>query len=561
MKKIFLCLLLLFSAANTAQAVSEFRTSMETSYEFDALGNAKISHTIDLINNLSHIYPTTYNLAVSSGDIKDVKVSVMGDSVSPQVDHQNSTTSIHIPIRNPKIGKDQKTTLNITYNTLSLAEIIGNTITLSLPKTSKGNEAESFIRRVIVPNTYPALSYSSTKAIEASSSAQSRSYVFTGSGDQNLTLHFGTTASYDLKLFYLLKNTTSIAATSELALPPDTAYQRVVLHDINPKPTEIVLDSDGNWLARYFLPPLSKLEVKADLSVIVSPTPVYFDPSSSSPMNEDVYWEQSSSIKRLATNLKNPENLYNYLLESLSYDYTQISRQKRLGANTAFSKPDSSICTEFTDLFVATSRAMGIPSRAIIGYAVTSNNTLKPQGSNIDILHAYPEYQDPSSKVWKSIDPTWGHTTGGSEYFDILDFGHITFVRWGTNSSYPLPAGSYREHRGGKQIEVTTRQDSLQIPETSYKVESVGATNYLVNTGKVSIINTKLIINNQEVSVTYLPPYGKLQITNIKTGSWHDVFNKYIPVIAVVLTLMLSSLLYLIWEKRRRHDKIRIWDA
>lgn len=525
---------------------------METSYEFDPIGNAKISHTIDLTNNLSHIYPTTYNLSVSSGDIKDVKVSVMGDSVSPQVDSQNSTTSIHIPVRNPKIGKDQETTLNITYNTLSFAEIIGDTITLTLPKTAKGNEAESFIRRVIVPNTYPELSYSSTKAIEASNSGQSRYYVFTGSGDQNLTLHFGTTASYDLKLFYLLKNNTSIAATSELALPPDTAYQRVVLNDINPKPTEIVLDSDGNWLARYLLPPLSKLDVKADLSIIVSPTPVYFDPSSSSPMNEDVYWEQSSSVKRLATNLKNPENLYNYLLESLSYDYTQISRQKRLGANATLSKPDSSICTEFTDLFVATSRAMGIPSRAIIGYAVTSNNTLKPQGSNIDILHAYPEYQDPSSKVWKSVDPTWGHTTGGSEYFDLLDFGHITFVRWGTSSSYPLPAGSYRENRAGKQIEVTTRESSLKIPETSYKLESVGETNYLVNNGKAAIINEKLMINNQEVSVTYLPPYGKLQITNIKNGSWQDLFNKYKAVITFLTILLLSSLLYVIWKKKHK---------
>lgn len=552
MKKIFLCLFLLFFTAAPSYAISEFRTNIETTYEFDTIGNAKISHTIQLTNNLSHIYPTTYNLSVSSGDIKDVVVNVMGDSVSPQVDSQNSTTSIHIPVRNPKIGKDQKTTLNISYSTLSFAEIIGNTITLTLPKTAKGNEAESFVRRVIVPNKYPELSYSSTKAVEASSSAQSRYYVFTGSGDQNLTLHFGTTASYDLKLSYLLKNNTSIAATSELALPPDTAYQRVFLNDISPKPTEIVLDSDGNWLARYDLPPLSKLDVKADLSTIVSPTPIYFDPSSSTPMSEDAYWEQSSNIKRLATNLKNPENLYNYLLETLSYDYTQITRQKRLGAAATLTNPESAICTEFTDLFVATSRAMGIPSRAIIGYAVTSNNALKPQGSNIDILHAYPEYQDPSSKVWRSVDPTWGHTTGGSEYFDLLDFGHITFVRWGSSSSYPLPAGSYRENRAGKQIEVNIRDDSPKSPDISYKVEPLGETNYLVNTGKSAIINEKLIINSQEISVSYLPPYGKLQINNIKTNSWQTLFNEHFAVTLATFILLLTSLFYLVWKKKHR---------
>ena len=530
--------------------MSEFRTNMETTYEFDKVGSANISHIINLTNNLSHIYPTTYNLSVSSGEIKNVRVSVMGDSVSPQVDSQNSTTSIHIPVRNPKIGKDQTTTLNISYNTVSFAEIIGDTITLTLPKTAKGNEAESFIRKVIVPNTFPELSYSSTKAVEASSSAQSRYYVFAGSGDQNLTLHFGTTASYDLKLSYLLKNNTSITATSELALPPDTAYQRVVINDISPKPTEIVLDSDGNWLARYDLPPLSKLDVKADLSIIVSPTPIYYDPSSSTPMGEDTYWEQSSSVKRLATNLKNPENLYNYLLETLTYDYTQISRQKRLGAATTLTSPESSICTEFTDLFVATSRAMGIPSRAIIGYAVTSNNTLKPQGGNIDVLHAYPEYQEPSSKVWKSVDPTWGHTTGGSEYFDLLDFGHITFVRWGASSSYPLPAGSYRENRAGKQIEVSIRKAALKIPEISYRVEPIGETSYLINTGGAAIIKEKLMVNNQEIGVTYLPPFGKLQITNLKTGSWQDLFSRHVAFIIIPFILLLSSLLYLVWKKK-----------
>ena len=545
-----MCLSLLFFTTRPSYAMSEFRTNMETTYEFDKVGSANISHIINLTNNLSHIYPTTYNLSVSSGEIKNVRVSVMGDSVSPQVDSQNSTTSIHIPVRNPKIGKDQTTTLNISYNTVSFAEIIGDTITLTLPKTAKGNEAESFIRKVIVPNTFPELSYSSTKAVEASSSAQSRYYVFAGSGDQNLTLHFGTTASYDLKLSYLLKNNTSITATSELALPPDTAYQRVVINDISPKPTEIVLDSDGNWLARYDLPPLSKLDVKADLSIIVSPTPIYYDPSSSTPMGEDTYWEQSSSVKRLATNLKNPENLYNYLLETLTYDYTQISRQKRLGAATTLTSPESSICTEFTDLFVATSRAMGIPSRAIIGYAVTSNNTLKPQGGNIDVLHAYPEYQEPSSKVWKSVDPTWGHTTGGSEYFDLLDFGHITFVRWGASSSYPLPAGSYRENRAGKQIEVSIRKAALKIPEISYRVEPIGETSYLINTGGAAIIKEKLMVNNQEIGVTYLPPFGKLQITNLKTGSWQDLFSRHVAFIIIPFILLLSSLLYLVWKKK-----------
>lgn len=550
MKKALLWIILLLLSTKSGYAAGEFNTGIVTTYQFDDTGAASIIHNIDLINNLSHIYPTTYNLSISSGDIEDVLVKVMGDSVSPELDQQASVTSLHIPIRNPKIGKDQTTSLEISYNTKSFAEKIGRTVTLTLPKTAKGNEAESFVRKVLVPSSYPELSFSSQPAQTTNNLGETREYQFVGSGDQNLTLHFGTSASYDLKLNYLLKNTTSIEALSELALPPDTAYQRVILNKIDPQPREIVVDSDGNWLARYKLSPLSKLEVTAELSVLVSPNPIYFDPSSGSPLGEELYWEQGSSVKRLAANLKNPENLYNYLLETFSYDFTQITRAERLGVEEALANPSSAICTEFTDVFVATSRAMGIPSRAIIGYAVTSNSALRPQGSDIDVLHAYPEYQDPSTKVWRSVDPTWGHTTGGSEYFDLLDFGHITFVRWGTLSDYPLPAGSYRENRAGRQINVAVRDNTLEFPNTSFKVETVGETNYLVNTGTHAIVKETLRVNDQDVFVPYLPPYGRLQLTNNSNTSPLTLIssiNKYLLLSGVAI---LIGLIYLLWKKR-----------
>lgn len=555
MKKLLIALLLsLLPFAfylKPVYSAGEFNTSISTTYQFDDTGAATIVHNIDLINNLSHIYPTTYNLSISSGDIEDIEVSVMGDSVSPEIDQQPSVTSLHIPIRNPKIGKDQTTILTISYATKSFAEKIGDTVTLTLPKTAKGNEAESFVRKVLVPTSYPELSYSSQGAQTTSTEGDQRVYQFVGSGDQNLTLHFGKSASYDLKLNYLLKNTTSIEALSELALPPDTAYQRVILNKLDPKPKEVVVDSDGNWLARYQLGALSKLEVTAEVSVIVSPNPIYFDPSSSTPLGEELYWEHGSSVKRLAANLKNPENLYNYLLETFSYDFTQITRAKRLGVEEALTNPSSAICTEFTDVFVATSRSMGIPSRAIIGYAVTSNSALRPQGSDVDILHAYPEYQDPSTKVWRSIDPTWGHTTGGSEYFDLLDFGHITFVRWGASSSYPLPAGSYRESRAGRQINVTVRDTTLEFPETSFKVETVGETNYLVNKGTHAIVKETLRVSDHDVFVPYLPPYGRQQLSNFSSSSsLMSLITNNIKYLIIFALALVASIIYLLWKKR-----------
>lgn len=537
---------------HNTHAQEEFTKQIDSIYRLSDNAPTTVLHNIELINNLSHIYPTTYNFAVSTGDIKNISINIMGDSVSPQIDQQNATTSIHIPIRTPNIGKGQSTKIEIRYETGSLAERIGDTIALTLPKTAKANEVLSFSRSVYVPNTYPNLSYSSQTLKEQIDSRDQRQYVFEGQGDQNLTLHFGTSANYDLSLNYQLRNNTSISALSELALPPDTGYQRVILNSLEPKPNEIILDSDGNWLARYTLPPLSKLDVVATLTINVSPTPVYYDPSSSTPTNEEPFWEQSSDIKRLATNLKNPENLYNYLLQTLSYDYTEISRQKRLGAAEALNNPHSAICTEFTDLFVATSRAMGIPSRAIIGYALTTSTTLRPQSNELDILHAYPEYQDPSTKVWRSVDPTWGHTSGGSEYFDILDFGHITFVRLGNNSNYPLPAGSYRENRSGKQIKVTPRTQTFSLPPSSYTMETIDGNDYILNTGTAAIVNETVLINERDYLVKYLPPYGRMPIPEHQSNNQTGIYQYRDIILAITLGLCTLLAIFIIWKKTHK---------
>lgn len=539
----FLTTLLCFTLPSRTLAVSEFSTSYESRYTFDARGGAKITHVITLTNNLAHIYPTVYNLAISSGALRDIQVSVNRHNLSPEIDRGTSVTTIHIPIQNASVGKDQATILEISYTTESFAEVIGNTYAITLPKTVKGNEATVFVREVEVPKRYGALSYSSLPAQTSEDQAGDTTlYRFVGGGDQSLTLHFGNEARYRLNLNYLLKNTTSSTATSELALPPDTGYQTVALDSLTPEPTEIVVDSDGNWLARYPLPPASKLEVNAVLDLTVSPTPVYFDPSTSRPLGSKSYWEQTSSIKRLATQLKSPHNLYDYLLHNLTYDYNQITSQKRLGASAALEAPTSAICTEFTDLFVATARAMGISSRAIIGYAVTSNSALRPQATSQDILHAYPEYLDPETQKWLAVDPTWGHTTGGSEYFSRLDFGHLAFVRWGEDPSYPLPAGSYRSPDTPRQIKLEVLSEPTPTPAPSYRILSADSEPVLVNTGKQALIQTTLEVEGHSVFVPYLPPYGRLPVNTPP--------KSFVPSRLLLLALLLPLALLLFFFLR-----------
>ena len=115
-----------------------------------------------------------------------------------------------------------------------------------------------------------------------------------------------------------------------------------------------------------------------------------------------------------------------------------------MGAVNALQNPDSAICMEFTDLFITLARAAGIPAREINGFAYTENPKIQPLSLVNDVLHAWPEYYDNELNAWIPVDPTWGSTTGGVDFFNKLDLRHFTFVIHGKNDSIPYAAGSYK---------------------------------------------------------------------------------------------------------------------
>ena len=147
----------------------------------------------------------------------------------------------------------------------------------------------------------------------------------------------------------------------------------------------------------------------------------------------------------MALELKTPEAIYDYVVKTLKYDYSRVrANVERLGALAALKSPNTAICMKFTDLFIALARASGIPAREINGYAYTENPQIQPLSLVADVLHAWPEYYDKEEKVWIPIDPTWGSTTGGVDFFNKLDLRHFTFVIHGKDSVKPYAAGSYK---------------------------------------------------------------------------------------------------------------------
>jgi hypothetical protein len=241
--------------------------------------------------------------------------------------------------------------------------------------------------------------------------------------------------------------------------------------------------------------------VTAQVYATVYPVPTSYDPSIKSFQKtpHSVYWDiSSSSVQSLGERLKSPSNIYKYLTDNFVYNYAGVTSQNaRLGATTSLGLSSGVLCTEFTDAFVALARVNQIPSREINGYGYTKNTSLQPSSSESDILHAWPEYYDAEKKKWISVDPTWGNTTGGVDYFSKLDFSHITFVRHGEEDSYPLPAGAYKSSPNQKYVSVEVVD---AIPERNFATEQIDSVIY--NRGNAALIDD---------TVGYLPPYGSYQ--------------------------------------------------
>ena len=509
---IFNILVLLFISRTSVCAASEFTTTFNSQYNIEPTGYTTVTHTITLKNNLSHIYATSYSLAISGDDITGIIASDESDSLSSTTNSQNGVTTIKLDIANSAIGKDQIKTLNVTYQTTDVVEVIGDTTTINIPRLARANEAESYTRIVRVKGIMDSskLIYPEPNKIEPD--GEYTIYTFVGHQADSLTLLFGDSVTYKLNLTYELKNKELKASDSELALPPDTGYQHVVIASIDPSPINIRLDDDGNWLARYNLKAQDKLMVKAELYVTVYPKPTQIDPSKTGLIKtaRSRYWDTSSSlVTELAERLKTPANIYGYLIDNFTYNYGGVAAGSgRLGALSALSAPTNVLCTEYTDSFVSLSRALSIPSREINGYGYTKNHALQPQNLTTDILHAWPEYYSDEQKKWISIDPTWGNTTGGVDYFNKLDFSHITFVRHGQEDSYPLPAGAYKSNADAKYVEVVVADNKAEERSSSETKDDL-----IYNTGNVAIYNDE---------VGYLPPYSSKKLETSKSLSFYD---------------------------------------
>lgn len=531
--KIFFCLFTFFFilSSEPALAASNFTTAYDVTYRVGGNGITNVTFVISLTNTTSQYYASSYKINLGFNNINAASASDPDGPISPALKKTDSGHEISLSFNKQITGLGNTLTFNLSFDTLDIAQKQGRIWEINIPGLSRQDEFSSFNVHVRVPASFGPPTY-----IKPAQLNNSLDFTKEALGKSGISIAFGDAQIYSFNLRDRLKNSNLFPVKTEIALPPTTNYQNVFIERIDPPPSNVIEDKDGNWLAQYYLLPSVKKEiiVKGKAKVSLYPKKqILSDNDRAEYLSEKPYWQtSSSSITELAKNLTTPAAVYEYVSKTLNYDFSRVTESKpRLGAKASLENPTSAVCLEFTDLFIALTRAAGIPAREVNGFAYTQNEKQRPLSLVKDILHAWPEYYDSQLQTWIMIDPTWGSTTGGVDYFNTLDFDHFAFVIKGKNSSYPIPAGGYKlpGDENVKDVEVNfteslpQNQDTfdvaLDIPETMLSGIPIKGQVTFKNTSQTVLPSQLVVIEAPDLSVEkkYLtfpkiPPYGFAQL-------------------------------------------------
>lgn len=522
--------ILLCSPVSAVFATGEFQEDYDVQYSIAPSGITIVTQNVVLTNKMTNLYPQKYSIIIDSTHIKNVIAYDNGGVIRPNISQKDGKTEIILPFNEKIAGLGRALKFSLRYENTDIAQKNGSIWEVNIPGVAPDPDLASYFVSVAVPPTFGPNAYMSPQP--ASGTKWTKEQMIQG----GISAAYGTTQSFDLTLSYYLENPTLGKKIMEVALPPDTAFQKVAIKSLKPVPSTVLTDADGNWLAQYELAPNERLTIDATLFINIYLAPrtdfVQEDPDRSLYTRSLKYWEvDSSQIQDLAKIYTTPHDIYQYVVKSLSYDYNRVNQSPiRKGAVQSLIAPTTAICMEFTDLFIALARAAGIPAREAVGYAYTTNAKLRPLSLATDVLHAWPEYYDVSRHVWIPVDPTWGNTTGGVNYFDKLDYNHIVFSHYGQSSDYPYPAGFYKKSGdSSKDVRVQFAESNVVPPARSLSISYVfpkTVTSGFTASGSILIDNTSQTLTQAsdvtiqstpiDVAITrqvpQLPPYGRYSI-------------------------------------------------
>ncbi len=524
-------------------ADNEFSSSYNINYDVDSSGVTVVTEKIALKNLTDRFYASSFNLSISATNVTDVAATDSQGPLEISTQNQGKKTNINVKFGQQVAGTGKEYPFTIKFKSKDFAQQQGRIWQVSIPKISSPGNLDKYDLTLSVPVSFGDPTSILPEPVKQSESAGKINFFFSKNQltDSGISANFGSQQFFNFTLYYFMENNGLLPEIKEVILPSDSAYQKIILQKIEPKPENTYFDGDGNTIASFKLEKAQKINVAAaglaTLLLNSNQKVTLSDKQKQDYTSAQKYWEKDSpqisgklneifSGKTPKNNQEKARLIYKYVVSSLSYDQERLKENnfQRLGALTALNNSAKALCLEFSDLFITLARAAGIPARELTGYAYSSNTDIRPLSLSKDILHAWAQYYD-SALGWVMVDPTWENTTGGVDYFSKFDLNHLTLATRGQNSQKPDPPSDVRVEFGSQEATPSSNLN-LQIfaPEELFagfpskikvRIENQGNTatgsaQFAISSGKLDIVNADKTLDHNFTTVS-TPPFGNLE--------------------------------------------------
>lgn len=448
----FLLTTLTYLLSSSSVLAQDFHTDYKVEYFLSTKQNrlnTRARFSIKITNLRADLYVKEFSISFPQTFItRDIRAYDDHVEIIPQISSNKLSTQVKLAFSDPAVGRNSVNNFYLEYYQDNLFTVSGNIWEVIIPTVADKKDSSYKIIVHLPANSEKKISLAKPKPTQITGN----DIIWDNPAEKTIYATFGDVQYYQNSLTYHLANTRLIPVYTDIAFPPDTLYQKVYIQSVDPKPEQINIDVDGNYLGRYYLKPKENktvnfkgvIAVYSQLRQELLPfTKNSLPKQSQYLLSQPKFWK-INDISRIDSVPGSPADIYAFVTRTLQYDFAKVnSNNIRLGADAVLSKTNQAVCMEFTDLFVAIAREKSIYAREIEGYGFSQDSKLRPLSLASDILHAWPEYFDQRLGYWLPVDPTWENTSG-IDYFSDFDLNHIVFAIHGKDPDYPPPAGTYK---------------------------------------------------------------------------------------------------------------------
>jgi hypothetical protein len=535
----------------------------------------------------------THEVTFAGANLGDQTLTVPGSSekfsVSGGIDFEDAETKASangVPFTATdltlKLGSKTSETVTIKYSSSDLHAEYEQADSVFVPPFDLEGEIEKQSVSITAPLDIEIGNVIGAEVSDATTvgGEQTYSFVQDKAYDSPIILQLGSSTVADVIIKSKLENKGFWWKTKSVVLPLDTNQQRSFVTSIEPKPTAVRVDIDGNIIAEYSLRPQQTVNVTAKATVAIEQKVYDLENESGfQQIEQDLISDYTSSTDLWPTSV----------LDSLDLNAETIREKSVLAAveqinnalvkvapaydsETDFSKRTKNeeletwTSVDCADRMIAALRATGIPARMVGGVITDNQLTVFETPQKAAWVEAYvPDIG------WITVDPVLGKLS--DNFFGQAGLQKVGYFIWGVSDRIPE----------FQNDEVTVSYSSDTLPDDSFKNKQVlSGQNFILLPG-VSVLRSvatmpKGIIHDEvsiralgaESQLGSLAPLQERQTLRFIIGdkSWQnvpmtlavagDVVGKatanlnYMLVVAEVLLLGLVVWFMLKWRKKRR---------